>query len=199
MGHNEDGGKNDAQKNPRGLLSATLSGAQPALSWRIQGGSPDAVRGPMNNGGLHGERSGYTLGGYPDDAWTPVTLPHADTVPGIAWYRTNVILHLPSDQDLPIGLRFTDDPARRYRVLIFVNGWNVGQYVNDVGPQRVFTLPEGIVRYHGQNTISLAVWSYDGTSGGLGQVTLEPLGNYATSIRVHDVNSPQYESGPAGG
>jgi beta-galactosidase GanA len=199
MGHNEDGGKNDAHKAPRGLLAAALvgdlAGAQPALSWRIQGGRPDPVRGPMNNGGLNGERVGYTLGGYPDRGWAPVTLPHVETVPGIAWYRTTVTLNLPSDQDVPVGLRFTDDPARRYRVLIFVNGWNVGQYVNNVGPQRVFTLPQGILRHHGQNTIALAVWSYDGPSGGLGQVSLEPLGNYATSMRVGNVYSPRYEYG----
>ncbi len=192
MGHNEDGGRNDAHKAPRGLLAAALTGAQPAVTWRIQGGAPDAVRGPMNNGGLHGERVGYALGGYPDDSWAPVTLPHAESVPGIAWYRTTATLNLPVDQDVPIGLRFTDDPARRYRVLIFVNGWNVGQYVNELGPQRVFTLPQGILRHHGQNTIALAVWSYDGTSGGLGQVSLEALGNYATSIRVHNVHSPRY-------
>jgi hypothetical protein len=121
-----------------------------------------------------------------------VTLPRAEATPGIAWYRTTAILNLPADQDVPIGLRFTDDPARRYRVLIFVNGWNVGQYVNDLGPQRVFTLPQGILRHHGENTIALAVWSYGGTSGGLGQVSLEALGNYATSNRVGNVSSPQY-------
>lgn len=195
MGHNEDGGKNDAHKAPRGLLAATLRGAQPALTWRIQGGSPDPVRGPMNNGGLHGERVGYHLSGYPDHGWADVSLPHQETAPGIAWYRTTVTLHLPSDQDVPVGLRFTDDPARKYRVLIFVNGWNVGQYINELGPQRVFTLPQGILRHRGQNTIALAVWSYDESSGGLGQVSLEALGNYATGIRVGNVDSPGYRDG----
>jgi hypothetical protein len=119
-----------------------------------------------------------------------VTLPHAETNPGIAWYRTKLRLQLPNDQDVPIGLRFTDDPGRHYRVLIFVNGWNLGQYVNDVGPQHVFVVPEGILRHRGENTIALAVWSDDATSGGLGQVSLEPLGNTATSLRVRDVPSP---------
>ena len=80
---------------------------------------------------------------------------------------------------MSVGLRFTDDPSRHYRALIFINGWNVGQYINDLGPQRVFTLPRGILLHQGENTIALAVWSADGT-GGLGQLNLEALGNYTT-------------------
>jgi hypothetical protein len=51
-------------------------------------------------------------------------------------------------------------------VLIFVNGWNVGQYVNDVGPQYVFVLPQGILRHQGTNAIALAVWSDDAARPG---------------------------------
>jgi hypothetical protein len=54
----------------------------------------------------------------------------------------------------------------------------------------VFVLPQGILRHQGINTIALAVWSDDATSGGLGEVSLVPLGNTATSLRVHDVASP---------
>jgi beta-galactosidase GanA len=186
MGHNENGGSNDNHKRPRGLLSAALTGSEAPLTWRIQGGRPDKVRGPQNSGGLHGERAGYPLPGYPDRGWDR-TPPAA---PGVAWQRTTVRLNLPKDQDVPVGLRFTDDPARRYRVLIFVNGWNVGQYINNVGPQRVFTLPQGILRHQGENTIALAVWSYDDAGDGIGQVTLEPLGNYATAARIDDISSP---------
>ncbi|HEU5158565.1 MAG TPA: beta-galactosidase [Streptosporangiaceae bacterium] len=195
MGHNENGGSNDNQKRPRGLLAATVGGAAPGAAppvWRIQGAPPDPVRGPQNSGGLHGERAGYPLPGFPDRRWATVTLPRQETTPGVAWYRTTARLDLPKDQDVPVGLRFTDDPARQYRVLIFVNGWNVGQYVNDVGPQRVFTLPQGILRHRGTNTIALAVWSYDGASGGLGQVSLEPLGNLATAARIGDIASPRW-------
>jgi beta-galactosidase len=188
MGHNEDGGSNDNHKAPRGLLSATLSGDPTAIAWKIQGGVPDPVRGPQNNGGLNGERAGYPLPSYPDGGWAPASLPAAGSTPGITWYRTTVDLDLPPDQDVPVGLRFTDDPTRRYRVLIFVNGWNMGQYVNNLGPQHVFTLPQGILRHNGENTIALAVWSYDGT-GGLGQVSLEPLGNHTWPIKVADVAS----------
>jgi len=188
MGHNENGGSNDNHKAPRGLLAASLAGSDAALRWRIQGTRGgenliDVLRGPQNNGGLHGERAGYSLPGFSDRGWAEVSLPHQETAPGVAWYRTTFRLDLPRDQDVPVGLRFTDDPARHYRALIFVNGWNVGQYVNDLGPQRVFTLPQGILRHQGENTIALAVWSADATTGGLGQLSLEALGNYTTDRR----------------
>jgi beta-galactosidase len=186
MGHNENGGSNDNHKRPRGLLAATVAapdGTATPVTWRIQGGRADTVRGPMNNGGLHGERVGYPLPGFRPKGWDAVTLPHNDVTPGVAWYRTKVRLDLPKDQDVPVGLRFTDDPGRHYRVLIFVNGWQVGQYVNDLGPQHVFTLPQGILRHQGENTIALAVWSADNTTGGLGQVSLTALGNYTTPTR----------------
>jgi beta-galactosidase GanA len=195
MGHNENGGSNDNHKAPRGLLAAELIGSSAPVSWRIQGvrggESPtDPVRGPQNNGGLYGERAGWSLPSYGDSRWARVSLPHRTTAPGVAWYRTNVRLDLPRDQDVPVGLRFADDPSRHYRVLIFVNGWNVGQYVNDVGPQHVFVLPQGILRHQGSNSIALALWSDDATTGGLGEVGLEALGNTATGLRVGDLFSP---------
>jgi beta-galactosidase len=170
MGHNEDGGSNDAHKNPRGLLAASLTGSDAALTWRIQGGVNDALRGPLNNGGLHGERAGWTLPSFSDRTWPRATSPSGAHAPGIAWYRTRVRLSLPKGQDTPLVLRFTG--GQTARALIFVNGWNLGQYVADVGPQHDFVLPPGVLRTNGVNTIALAVWSYDGT-GGLGQVTLE--------------------------
>ena len=195
MGHNEDGGKNDAQKAPRGLLSASVVGSDAPVSWRIQGvrggeALVDRVRGPQNNGGLYGERSGWSLPGFDDSGWESVSLPHRESAPGVSWYRTRVRLDLPRDQDVPVGLRFTDDPSRHYRVLIFVNGWNVGQYVNDVGPQHVFVLPQGILRHQGTNTIALAVWSDEAEAAGLRAVDLVALGNTATSLRVHDRLQP---------
>ena len=54
-------------------------------------------------------------------------------------------------------------------------------YINDLGPQRVFTLPEGFLCHQGDNVIALAVWSVDGSTGGLGQVSLETLANHTTS------------------
>jgi beta-galactosidase len=196
MGHNEDGGNNDAHKKPRGLLSATMTGSGTTPTWRIQGARGgedtfDTTRGVLNNGGLHGERAGYALPGYPTDSWETVTTPTATATPGISWYSTDLRLGIPKDQDTPIGLHFGGDHTTKYRALVFVNGWNLGQYVNDVGPQRTFYLPQGVLRHQGTNRISLAVWSDDGA--GLGPVSLTTYGNHLTSQRIHDVDSPSYD------
>lgn len=48
------------------------------MRWRIQGeAAPDPVRGPLNNGGLYGEREGWHLPGFADRDWEPVAFPRA--------------------------------------------------------------------------------------------------------------------------
>jgi beta-galactosidase GanA len=200
MGHNEDFNADDSHKQPRGLTSASIVGSTAQLTWRIQGSLggedlPDPARGPMNAGGLYGERNGWHLPGFPDTGWSTVALPHADTTPGVAWYRTTVALDLPKGQDIPVGIRISDDPARHYRALIFVNGWQVGRYINDLGPQRSFPVPAGILRPNGANTVAFAVWSLDDSTGGLGQVSLEAYANLASSLAVANVASPGYHPG----
>ena len=136
MSHQEDGGANDAFKQALGLLAVTFTGATPAVGWRIQGvAAPRAggaigarVRGPLNNGGLYGERQGWYLPGYPDHDWADVALPATDPRPGVAWYRTAFRLQVPRGTDAAVGLTITDDPSKTYRAQIFLNGWNVGQY-----------------------------------------------------------------------
>ncbi|MCU1657010.1 MAG: beta-galactosidase, partial [Pseudonocardiales bacterium] len=199
MGHNEDYNAQDSNKEARGLTAAVLAGSPlTSLTWRIQGSRGgenlvDPVRGPMNTGGLYGERAGWTLPGFPDQSWPAVTLPTSDTTPGVSWYRTNVALDLPKGQDTSVGLKITDDPSRHYRALIFVNGWQLGRYVNDVGPQHDFPIPNGILKPNGSNTIAIAVWNTDGSTGGLGAVSLESFGSYASSLQVATVDSPPYD------
>lgn len=75
------------------------------------------------------------------------------------WYRTTARLNLPKGADTAVGLRIDDDggKADKYRVQIFVNGWNTGQYVNNVGPQKEFVIPAGFLKPQGDNIIALAV------------------------------------------
>jgi beta-galactosidase GanA len=171
--HNEDGGVNDAQKEGRGLISASV-----AATWKIQGGSStaDPLRGPLNNGGLYGERNGWYLPGFPDKSWGPAQVP----APGTSWYRTTFDLHVPAGEDSSIGLTIGDPSVPRsgghYRVLIFLNGWNMGQYIADVGPQHTFVLPTGVLDPRGRNTLALAVTSDGGAANALESVRLTDLG-----------------------
>jgi beta-galactosidase GanA len=181
MGHNDDWIANDARfKQPRGLTGAAVVGAAPTISWRVKGSNAlaDPVRGPLNNGGLFGERAGWYLPDASDRSWQRLRSPADGALtPGISWYRNTFRLDLPRDQDVSVGLRFGGDTTRPYRVLIFLNGWNVGQYVNNIGPQRDFVLPAGLLREHGDNTLALAVISTNAAPGGPGPVSLVALGN----------------------
>ncbi|MEU6092836.1 beta-galactosidase [Streptomyces sp. NPDC047085] len=199
MGHEEDYNSTNGNKTARGLTSASLVGAPlTSVTWRLQGvrggeDLQDPVRGPLSTGGLYGERAGWSLPGYPDDDWNQVSLPTTDTRPGVSWYRTDVDLDLPHGQDTSLGLTFTDDPSRKYRATIFVNGWQVGNYVNYLGPQRTFPVPNGILNPNGPNSIAIAVWNLDGSTGGLGKVSLTNYGSYASSLRVAQNDSPRYD------
>ena len=77
------------------------------------------------------------------------------------WLRTHFDLALPQGHDVQLGLAFGDTSVlrstRQYRALIFVNGWNIGQFIAHVGPQRVFVIPPGIIDPDGHNTLALAV------------------------------------------
>ncbi|WP_030938218.1 beta-galactosidase [Streptomyces sp. NRRL S-646] len=199
MGHEEDYNSTNGNKTARGLTSASLVGAPlTSVTWRLQGvrggeDLQDTVRGPLSTGGLYGERAGWSLPGYPDDEWNRVSLPTTDTRPGVSWYRTDATLDLPHGQDTSLGLTFTDDPSRKYRATIFVNGWQVGNYVNYLGPQHTFPVPNGILNPNGRNSIAIAVWNLNGSTGGLGKVSLTDYGSYASSLRVAQNDSPRYD------
>jgi hypothetical protein len=144
----------------------------------------------MNNGGLYGERAGWYLPGFDDRGWTGTTLPNADTRPGVSWYRSRFRLDVPPGVDASLGLTITDTPSKSYRAQIFLNGWNVGQYINNVGPQTTFVLPNGLLQPHGENTLAIAVLADGTTTGGLGSVTLANLGTVAGGVPVHPVLAP---------
>lgn len=188
MQHDMDGKALDTHKAARGLTAVTFEGASPKVKWRVQGAStPDSVRGPMNNGGLHGEREGWHLPEHDDEDWKDAALPRADRRQGVTWYRTDFRLDVDPGVDASIGLVLDDDPGRAYRAQIFLNGWNLGQYINDVGPQHTFVLPNGILRTRGANTLALAVLSDGTTPSGPGDVRLTLLGAAAGGVPVTPV------------
>jgi hypothetical protein len=186
--HNWDLMADDAHREARGLISASLTSrggkrfAVP-IAWRIQGNQggediADTLRGPLNNGGLYGERQGWHLPATgthtAGSGWTRARIGDAPPAPGTYWLRTSFRLDLPKDHDIQLGLSFGDAKAvrstRENRVLIFVNGWNMGQFIAHIGPQRTFVIPPGIINPNGGNTIALAV-----TTDGKAKNALEPV------------------------
>lgn len=158
MGHNDDWTADDyRQKQPRGLVNAEVT-TNP-VTWRIQGTrAEDPLRGPLSTGGLYGEREGWHLPSARTKSWQQAS-PTDALDPGVRWYSTTTHLAIPKDQDVPVTLHF-DKGAGHYRALIFINGWNMGEYVNGE-IQQDFTLPDGILHPHGSNTITLAVIAED--------------------------------------
>jgi beta-galactosidase GanA len=188
-----------------GLYSATLDGSSAPVTWRMMG-SPggstlqDPVRGVMNATGLFGTGNGWDLPGYPDQNWQQVTLPDSwaarGVPPGVGWYRTQFDLNLPQRSYVPIAVQIggagPGAGTADYRAFIFVNGWLIGRYINNVGPQHQFYVPAGILNDRGPNTLAIAVWGMDATSGGLDQVSLVAEGNQAGGVPVFGVDSPGY-------
>jgi beta-galactosidase GanA len=189
-GHNEDGLVRETQKEGRGLIAAS---GLPTTSWRIEGGldTADPVRGAVNTGGLFGQRSGWSLPGYPDSAWRTVGLPAATAVPGTAWYRTTFRLSVPAGDDASLGVSIAPSHGD-YRALILLNGWDLGQYIARVGPQHTFVLPNGVLDPAGLNTLAIAVTSNGGAGNGLARVALSNLGTVAGGVPVTLDASPGY-------
>ena len=188
--HNWNLMADDFHREARGLISASLGprgGKRFAvpIDWRIQGRQGgedliDRVRGPLNNGGLSGERLGWHLPSPALDAmkldagWNAARITDAPPAAGTYWLRTRFGLDLPRGHDVQLALAFGDTTqprsGRENRVLIFVNGWNMGQFIAHLGPQRTFVIPPGILNPNGENTVALAVTT-DGKAGN----ALEPV------------------------
>ncbi|MFN3304984.1 MAG: beta-galactosidase [Roseateles sp.] len=206
--HNWDLFADDVHKEARGLISASLTpkgGTRfgTPIAWKIQGNKggediADLVRGPKNNGGLHGERMGWHLPidpAKPQDGWSATQASAAPPAPGTYWLRTNFKLDLPPGHDVQLGLAFGDTTKprseRENRALIFVNGWNLGQFIAHIGPQRVFVLPPGILNPNGDNTLTLAVTTDGHKDNALEPVKLVPLAVARGGVPLEPVPQPR--------
>ncbi|MES8694976.1 beta galactosidase jelly roll domain-containing protein, partial [Cutibacterium acnes] len=155
LGQNLDWSNTGLSRQSRGLNSASLP-AKGAVTWRVRGAlsteqTGDTARTMYNNGDLYGERAGWYLPGMPDKDWTAATTMTVDH-PGIRWYRSTFNLSVPTGQDTTFQVVVKPSGngkgpggvgADHSQATIFVNGWNTGVYVGDVGPQTRFVIPAG--------------------------------------------------------
>ncbi|KAJ7874468.1 galactose-binding domain-like protein, partial [Mycena leptocephala] len=122
---------------------------------------PDTVRKIYNEGGLYGERKGWHLPGYDDSHWETRTPFQGLEQPGVGFFRTTFNLNLPKGYDIPLSFLF-DAAVGHYRGTpsqLYVNGWQMGKRIANIGPQTAFPVHEGILNYHGQNTVVLSLWA----------------------------------------
>lgn len=133
---------------PRGIYGAQLfPGGTTTTStgftqWKIQGNAGgnttqlDPVRGPMNEGGLYGERLGWFLPGFDPASSYPSSLGvWDDSTPlvglnasGVRFYTTSFDLAIDADLDAPLGLAFTAAAGTVARVMFWINGYQYGEY-----------------------------------------------------------------------
>lgn len=185
-------------ENPRGILGAQLLPGTSTTdtgftSWKIQGNAGgsaniDAVRGPMNEGGLYGERLGWHLPGfspassYPSSlgAWDDSTPLDGLSTSGIRFYLSNFTLDIDDDLDAPLGLSFSSPAGTVARVMLWVNGYQYGKYEPHIGPQTVFPVPPGIINNQGANSIAVSIWAQTDDGARLDEVKLVNYGLYQT-------------------
>ncbi|KAJ4469138.1 glycoside hydrolase family 35 protein [Lentinula lateritia] len=187
-------------KEPRGIRGYSLIGGNTSFtSWRLQGnqggaaGAPDTFRGYLNEGGLYAERIGAHLPGYPDDTWTTGSPLTGVSQAGINFYRTSFELNIPDGFDVPVRLSFTPSAiTSNFRVQIYLNGWQIGKYINNIGPQTVFVLPAGILFRNSTNALALSLWSLDAEGASITGLEVISDGIFATALRFEDYQGPDY-------
>lgn len=186
MGLNENGQAGSSEmKSPRGILDYTLAGQDKgAITWKITGNLhgedyEDRTRGPLNEGGLYAERQGWHLPGAPIDDWTTSAAGPAEgiTNAGVQFYATTFDLDLPSGYDIPIAINFAnttsaDGSVSAYRSQIYVNGYQFGKYVHNIGPQDTYPVPEGIWNYHGSNYLAVSLWALEAGGAAVSNLSL---------------------------
>ncbi len=143
LGHNK--GFMEDLHNPRGLVFARTK--KEKLNWQALSGL------------LPGEK-GITprvdFSNLIKDA-KPIKLPHqfsSESALGI--YFVDFQLYSSPDNP-PRGVKIK---ASQGRANIYLNGWLVGRYWAEVGPQKVFYLPPDLLNLRGKNQLQIVVWGW---------------------------------------
>ncbi|CAJ2506010.1 Uu.00g001400.m01.CDS01 [Anthostomella pinea] len=191
-GHDETSTGPGGVTNPRGLLGAVLYGGNSTLNftqWKIQGNAGgnlniDPVRGPLNEDGLHGTRLGWHLPGFnpTGPAWTAGSPYSGRNASGIRWYISKFNLSIDADLDVPLGIELNAPSGTYASVQLYVNGYQYGKFIPQIGPQTRFPFPPGVINNRGENTISLALWAQTDAPTRLSNCTLFAYGAYQTGF-----------------
>jgi hypothetical protein len=191
----------DEMKGPRGILNYALSNGAP-VSWRLTGNLggedyQDQFRGPLNEGGFFFERQGYHLPSPPVQKFSSGSPFDGLDAPGVRFYSAPLKLNYNSDRwDIPISFTFTNSTGTgsgAFRAVLYVNGFQFGKYVSNIGPQDDFPVPEGILNYRGENWIGVAIWALEIKGAKLGEFYLTVKTPITTGReKVQVVNGPAW-------
>ena len=97
---------------------------------------------------------------------------------GATIYTTSFNLDLPTPEyAVPLAFQFQNSTSAagpgNWRAVLYVNGRQYAKYVNNIGPQTNYPVPEGILNYQGENKLGLILWGFDDGGVQLGQDGLE--------------------------
>ncbi|PGH09913.1 hypothetical protein AJ80_07625 [Polytolypa hystricis UAMH7299] len=193
----------ETMKNPRGILDYELSGRDAEdITWKLTGNLGgedyrDRARGPLNEGGLYIERQGWHQPQPPSDAWESAN-PITDGISsaGVRFFTTKFDLHVPKGWDVPLYFTFSNmtSPPTPYRVQLYVNGFQYGKYVSNIGPQTSFPVPQGILNYNGANWLGVTLWALDGEGAKIEGLNLEYRGAVMTALKdIKLVDAPKFK------
>ncbi|KAK7049803.1 hypothetical protein VNI00_005233 [Paramarasmius palmivorus] len=172
---------------PRGILGATLESSEVAsfTKWAIAGNAGgqhniDAIRGPIAEGGLHAERAGWHLPGFDDSDWAERSPSEGIENGSIGFFRTVSELDIPEGYDASLEFILQAPEGSLLRAQLYINGYQYGKFVPQIGNQIAFPVPPGILNYRGTNTIGLNLWSQT-TDGAKVDVSWNVTGVYESS------------------
>jgi len=157
MGHNK--GFMEDSHNRRGLIRFETEPATD-LQWEARGGL------------LPGE-----VGITPQvdfakflDAGSKIKLPHKQSADaGLGIFITEFELNLSNPDRPAIGVKL--EKCSGFANL-YINGWLIGRYWDELGPQKLFYLPPDLANLNGKNQLAIVVWPW-GKEIELGEVELE--------------------------
>ncbi|CAG9936567.1 unnamed protein product [Clonostachys rosea f. rosea IK726] len=142
----------DNLKTPRGILSYSLAG--------------------------HQASDGFHQPSPPSSSWEAGRPTDPVPAPGITFYTASFDLDLPRGYDIPLSFKFGTGVAEgKFRLQLFVNGYQFGKFVPHIGPQARYPVPEGILNHRGTNTLAITLWAME--EGG---AKLEGMGWHVSMI-----------------
>jgi hypothetical protein len=159
LGHNkgfaDDGGL------PRGIVD--IDTGDTPIGWRYRAGLVRGERGMNPLVAFEGIERTQTQ--------QEVVLPHAWSAEphGIGLYETCFTLDGVDPKTTTLSLSF--DPGHG-KTNLYLNGYLVGRYWPEMGPQRQFLLPWGLLHPDEENQLAIAVWKRS-ARGALGKVRLQ--------------------------
>ncbi|KAM0747012.1 hypothetical protein T439DRAFT_340821 [Meredithblackwellia eburnea MCA 4105] len=147
MGREE--GNEDEPKSLRGLRYYNLiGGGGRTMTWLVQGMEggneklSDTMRGVLNEGGFFAERQGWHRPDFDHSTWEDRSPNQGLTKPGVGFFTTTFNLSFASGFDTSVFVDMGDidisSVCGAYRAWLFVNGWQVGKFVSNLGYVLIF-------------------------------------------------------------